>query len=160
MALEIFKFTFRRVLKLHVLVNSCKSSLVIPSILHTLESRTQSHGHSIWFIQEQWNSEDQPEKIRVRLPKHIHSRWRKFLKCDGERFYYQIGKALKAENINKEKFAKCWKFVRSRTMPDEVFSWFKDAGFGQVTRRPARISLTVAFVRKILQRYKEVEVYV
>ena len=45
-------------------------------------------------------------------------------------------------------------------MPDEVFSWFKDAGFGQVTRRPARISLTVAFVRKILQRYKDIEVYV
>ena len=50
--------------------------------------------------------------------------------------------------------------MKSRTMPDEVFSWFKDAGFGRFTRRPASTSLRVAFVRKILQRYKEIEVYV
>ena len=112
----------------------------------------------------------------VYLPKHIIPRWRKFLNCEGgdiynnvtpdrefvkfNRYYYSITAALKALNIDKEEFAKCWNFVRSRTMPGEVFSWFKDAGFGQVTRRPARISLTVAFVRKILQRYKEIEVYV
>ena len=76
------------------------------------------------------------------------------------RYYYSITAALKAANIDQEEFLKCWNFVKSRTMPDEVFSWFKDAGFGRVTRRPASTSLRVAFVRKILQRYKEIEVYV
>ena len=97
---------------------------------------------------------------RVYLPRHIAPRWRKFLNCDGRDFGYNVTPCLKAANVNKKEFAKCWTFVKSRTMPDEVFSWFKDAGFGQVTRRPARISLTVAFVRKILQRYKDIEVYV
>ena len=80
------------------------------------------------------------------------------MKSDRQAFSYPIPGALKAANIDKEEFAKCWKFVKSRTMPEEIFSWFKDAGFGQVTARPARRSLRVAFVRKILQRRKDIEV--
>ena len=52
--------------------------------------------------------------------------------------------------------------MRSRTPPDEVFSWLKDAGFGQeryYKKLSVRTPLRVAFVRKILQRYKDVKVF-
>ena len=97
----------------------------------------------------------------VYLPKLIISRWSKFLNSDRKRkkYWYVITAALEVENIDKEEFVKCWTFVRSRTRPEEVFSWFKDAAFGQIPRGPASTSLRVAFARKILQRYKEIEVY-
>ena len=102
---------------------------------------------------------------------HIIPRWRKFLNCEGGdvsnnvtpgskavNIYYNITSGLKAANINKKEFVKCWNFVKSRTTPEEIFSWFKDARFGQVTAQPARRPLRVAFVRKILQRRKDIEV--
>ena len=113
-------------------------------------------------------------KCRIHLPKHIIPRWRKFLNCEGgdiynnvtpgrkfvksNPYYYSITAALKAVNIDKEEFLKCWNFVKSRTMPDEVFSWFKDAGFGQIHSTSASTSSRAAFVRKILQRYKDIKV--
>ena len=97
----------------------------------------------------------------VYLPKLIISRWNTFLKSDRKRkkYWYVITTALEVENVDKEEFLKCWKFVRPRTRPEEVFSWFKDAGFGQIHSTSARKSLRVAFVRKILQRYKDIKVY-
>ena len=97
------------------------------------------------------------EYYRLYLPRHIAPRWRKFLNCDGRDFGYNVTPCLEAANVNKKEFAKCWTFVKSRTMPDEVFSWFKDAGFGQANRSHVR---DAAFARKILQRYKDIEVYV
>ena len=101
-------------------------------------------------------------EVIVYLPRLINSRWSKFLKSDRKRkkYWYVITAALEVENIDKEEFLKCWKFVRPRTKPDEVLSWFKYAGFGQGPMGTSRrTSLRVAFVRTILQRYEDMEVF-
>ena len=113
----------------------------------------------VCFIQEQRDNEGDVLPSFVYLPRYLNSRWSKLVKSDQPCYYYHITAALKAINIDREEFLKCWDFVKSRTAPEEVFSWFKDAAFGQIPRGPASTSLRVAFARKILQRYKEIEVY-
>ena len=116
----------------------------------------------IRFIQEQ-NSDDEDEfsSTTVILPKWINPRWGKFVKRPYPLRLYQYGisPALKSANVSRKEFLKCWRFVRSRAAPDDVFSWLKDAGFGQGSIAKSRHrSLRVAFVRKILQQYKDMKV--
>ena len=82
------------------------------------------------------------------------------MKYKRKRYDFAVTNALELANVSTKEFLKCWQFVRPRTPPDEVFSWFKDAGFRQgstkVSLRVPAVSLKVVFVRKILQRYKEI----
>ena len=110
------------------------------------------------LIQEQ--SEDESEMCYVCLATHLNSKWCKVVKTQKSFYKYKIGAAIKSVNISKKEFLKCWGFVRARTPPDEVFSWFKDARFGQRSMKISRrMALRVAFVRRILQRYKDIEVF-
>ena len=116
-----------------------------------------------WFIQEQ-NSDDEDEfsSTTVILPKWINPRWNKFVKRPYPLRMYQYGisPALKSANVSRKEFLKCWRFVRSRAAPDDVFSWLKDAGFGQGSiAKSRRTPLRVAFVRKIIQQYKDMKVF-
>ena len=178
MALQIFRFTSRpathALLRVYmppyIYFNHSFRSQALSALMSKAYTRDYTYNQNcqlhiiytlIWFIQEQRDNEgDGPPKITVRLPKYITSRWRKFLKSDQEIFEYNISTSVKAANIDKKEFVKCWNFVKSRTMPEEIFSWFKDARFGQITPRPARKSLRVAFIKTILQRYKDIEVCV
>ena len=113
----------------------------------------------ISFIQNQIDDKDEVSRATICLPIYFSSRWCKLVKYQQERYAYDVTTALRSANISKKEFSKCWQFVRSRTRPEEVFSWFKDAGFGQgYMKTYIRASLTVTFVRKILQRYKDIKV--
>ena len=114
------------------------------------------------FIQEQSDDEDEFSYTYVILPTWLNLRWEKFVKRPHPLRIYRYGvtAAVKAANISRKEFLKCWTFVRSRASRDDIFCWLKDAGFGQDSiGKSRRTPLRVAFVRKILQRYKDIKVY-
>ena len=113
----------------------------------------------ISFIQNQIDDKDEVNRTSIVLPSYFSSRWCKLVKYQQERYGYDVTTSLKSANISRKEFLECWRFVRSRTRPEKVFSWFKDAGFGQGSMPlHVRVSLRVTFVRKILQRYKDIKV--
>ena len=118
-----------------------------------------SYAH-IQFIQEHSDDEDEIKCTQLGVPMCILSRWQEIVNHHRAAYQYSVTNALHLANISGGKFLKCWEFVRSRTPPDEVFSWFKDAGFGQgFMMKSLRTPLRVSFVRKIIQRYKDIEVF-
>ena len=113
----------------------------------------------IRFIQERSDDEGAMKCTQLSVPVWLHSRWQEIVKRRRKYYQYSVTDALKSANISGRKFLKCWRFVRPRTKPDKVLSLFKDAGFGQGPMGACRrTSLRVAFVRKILQRYKDMKV--
>ena len=117
----------------------------------------------IWFTQEQTSDDEDGVHTDVILPTRLNSRWHKLVKnTNPQKLYrYSVTGALKRAKISRQKFLKCWFSVRSRILPDEVVSLFKDAGFGlgYAMKTSRRMALRVAFVRTILQRYKDMEVF-
>ena len=113
--------------------------------------------NAFWFIQEQSDGEDEARYTSIVIPMRINARWRKLVKHRRTTYQYGVTKALNSANISRDEFLKCWRFVRPRTPPDELFSWFKEARFGQGPMKVSqRTPLRMAFVRKILQRYKDI----
>ena len=114
----------------------------------------------IRFIQEHSDDEGEMKCTQLSVPIWLHSRWKEIVKRRRKYYQYSVTDALQSANIRGRKFLKRWRFVRSRTPPDELFSWFKDAGFGQgYMMQSLRTSSRVTFVRKIMQRYKDIKVF-
>ena len=116
--------------------------------------------NAFWCIQEQSDGEDEARYTSIFVPTRINARWSKLVKHRRTTYQYGVTKALNSANIGREEFLKRWRFVKSRTPPDELFSWFKEARFGQGYMKVSRRTpLRVAFIRKILQRYTDIKVF-
>ena len=77
------------------------------------------------------------------------------MQAENVSFKYALSKVLKMMNVPSKEFAKCWNFIKKNTTHEELFCLVKDAGFGP---RDVALFSKVAFVRKVLQRYKDANV--
>ena len=63
--------------------------------------------------------------------------------------------SLQRANVSENEFKSCWFYLHPRLSDDELFSLFKDSGFS-----PRDHEVTgIAFVRAVLQRYKDAKVF-
>ena len=89
-----------------------------------------------------------PKRIAVRYAQHF-----KLPQLD--RYRYDMTSSITKAKICTAEFKIRWEYLHPRLSDDELFSLFKDSGFS-----PRDHEVTgIAFVRAVLQRYKDVEVF-
>ena len=96
------------------------------------------------------------DRMRFIVPKRIAVRYAQHFKLPRLDLYrYDMTSSITKAKVCTAEFKIRWAYMRARLSDDELFSLFKDSGFS-----PRDHEVTgIAFVRAVLQRYKDVKVF-
>ena len=111
----------------------------------------QSHAH----IQGE-TVDQEMDRMRFIVPKRIAVRYAQHFKLPRLDLYrYDMTSSITKAKVCTAEFKIRWAYMRARLSDDELFSLFKDSGFS-----PRDHEVTgIAFVRAVLQRYKDAKVF-
>ena len=95
-------------------------------------------------------------RIKVIVPKRIGVRWAQHHNLPQlDHHGYDMMPSITNAKVCTGMFKICWNYLRVRLSDDELFSLFKDSGFSPRDRKV----IGIAFVRSVLQRYKDAKVF-